>query len=251
MILLRSVLFNLLFFIGSATMAVLILPLALGPRRILMQTVQWWARGIVLLLRVVCDIRVRVTGLEHLPPGPALVAAKHQSAFDTVVWLWLLPNPVYVLKRELLHIPVYGWLARRTGMIPVDRTAGATAMRQLLRAGTTAAGEGRQIVIFPEGTRVAPGARVPYLPGVVALAAATGVPVVPAATDSGLSWGRRSFLKRPGTITVALLPPLPPGLNRAATMEALVGAIEPETDRLIAARGVDKSVDEIWSIPRS
>lgn len=251
MIWLRSVLFNLLFFVGSATIATLILPLALGPRRILLVPMRWWARGTILLLRVVCNIRVRVTGREHLPPGPALVAAKHQSAFDTVVWFWLLPKPVYVLKQELLHIPIYGWLARRTGMIPVDRSAGPTAMRQLLKTGKVATGEGRQIVIFPEGTRVAPGARVPYLPGVVALAAATGVPVVPVATDSGLCWGRRSFLKRPGTITVALLPPLPSGLNRVATMEALIAAIEPETDRLIAARDVDKSVDEICSTPRS
>jgi 1-acyl-sn-glycerol-3-phosphate acyltransferase len=248
---LRSALFNLLFFFGTAVVAVLMLPLAIGPRRWLVAPMRWWAQGTILLLRLVCSIRVRVTGMEHVPPGASLVAAKHQSAFDTVVWLWLLPNPVYVLKRELLHIPLYGWLARRAGMIPVDRAAGASAMRHLLKAGKVAAAEGRQIVIFPEGTRVAPGARIPYQPGVVALAAATAVPVIPVATDSGLHWGRRSFRKRPGTITVAVLRPLPAGLKREALLNALVEAIEPETDRLMAAKAVDKPVDEIADTLRS
>jgi 1-acyl-sn-glycerol-3-phosphate acyltransferase len=248
---LRSILFNLLFFGGTPIVALLMLPLALGPRQWLVAPMRWWAHSTVLLLQWVCGIHVRVTGLEHLPPGAALLAAKHQSAFDTVVWLWLLPKPVYVLKQELLRIPLYGWLARRAGMIAVDRSGGAVAMRQLLRAGRMAAMEGRQIVIFPEGTRVAPGARVPYQPGVAALAAATGLPVVPVATDSGLYWGRRSFRKDPGTITVALLPPLAPGLKRDALLAALTAAIEPETDRLLAARGVDNLVDEIGGTSRS
>jgi 1-acyl-sn-glycerol-3-phosphate acyltransferase len=242
---LRSALFNAFFFVFSAAYAVLLLPLLLAPRRWLLQCVRLWAGLVLLALRLVCGIRVRVTGRERLPEGgAALVAAKHQSAFDTVVWLWLLPNPAYVLKRELLGIPVWGWLARGSGMIAVDRLAGASAMRHLLRAGQAAAAEGRQMVIFPEGTRVPPGESRPYQPGVAALAAATGLPVIPVATDSGLLWGRRAFHKRPGTITVAALPPLPAGLRRDALLRRLEEAIEPATRELLGHRSaVDNSVD--------
>ena len=245
---LRSALFNLFFFGFSASFAVSLLPLLPLPlpRRWLLAPIRLWAGLVILMLRLLCGIRVRVTGREHLPAegGAALVAAKHQSAFDTVVWLWLLPDPAYVLKRELLDIPVWGWLARGAGMIAVDRLAGASAMRHLLRAGQAAAAEGRQMVIFPEGTRVPPGERRPYQPGVVALAAATGLPVIPVATDSGLRWGRRAFHKRSGIITVAVLPPLPAGLQRDALLRRLEEAIEPETRRLWR-RGevVDNSVD--------
>ena len=242
---LRSVLFNAFFFVFSASYAALLLPLLVLPRRWLLQPIRFWARLIVVMLRPLCGIRVRVTGREHLPTGggPALIAAKHQSAFDTVVWLWLLPDPAYVLKRELLDIPIWGWLARGTGMIAVDRLAGSTAMRHLLRAGQAAAAEGRQMVIFPEGTRVPPGERGAYQPGVAALAAATGLPVIPVATDSGVLWGRRAFHKRPGTITVAVLPPLPAGLRRDDLLRRLEAAIEPETERLLGSAPVDNSVD--------
>ncbi|MCO6418264.1 1-acyl-sn-glycerol-3-phosphate acyltransferase [Siccirubricoccus sp. KC 17139] len=251
MIWLRSILFNLAFYVITASAALLAQPLLLAPRGWLLPPMRWWASTILWLLRHLCGIRVRVTGLEHLPPGGALLAAKHQSAFDTVIWLRLLPDTAYVLKRELLWIPFYGWLARKVGMIAVDRAAGATAMRSLLKAGRAAAAAGRQIVIFPEGTRVAPGARVAYQPGVAALAAATGLPVLPVATDSGLCWGRRTFLKRPGTITVAILPPLPQGLRREALLTALETAVEGETDRLLAGRLVDNSVDNALAALRS
>lgn len=242
---LRSALFNVFFFVFSATYSALLLPLLLLPRRWLLQPIRFWAKLIITMLRLLCGIRVRVTGREHLPAdgGPALIAAKHQSAFDTVVWLALLPDPAYVLKRELLDIPLWGWLARGTGMIAVDRLSGATAMRHLLRAGQAAAAEGRQMVIFPEGTRVAPGERRPYQPGVAALAAATGLPVLPVATDSGVFWGRRAFRKRPGVITIAVLPPLPAGLRRDALLRRLEDAIEPATARLLRHVTVDKFVD--------
>ncbi len=243
---LRSALFNLLFYVLTASAAVAMLPLLVGPRRWLVTPMRLWARLIIVMLRLVCGIRLRVTGLEHLPrEGPALIAAKHQSAFDTVVWFALLPDTAYVLKRELLAIPIYGWLARKSRMIAVDRAAGAAAMRGLIRGGRAAAEEGRQILIFPEGTRVAPGRRAVYHPGVAALAAATGLPVIPAATDSGLRWGRRDFRRPPGVITLAILPPLPASLRREALVARLEAVIEAETGRLLrAATGsVDKPVD--------
>lgn len=241
---LRSVLFNAFFFGFSAAYATLLLPLMVLPRRWLLTPIRWWAGAVLLMLRVLGGIRTRVTGREHLPKGgPALIAAKHQSAYDTVVWLWLLPDPAYIFKRELLRIPVWGWLMHGSGMIAVDRLAGSSAMRRLLRAGQAAAAEGRQMVIFPEGTRTAPGERRPYQPGVAALAAATGLPVVPVATDSGVRWGRRAFFKRPGTITVAVLPPLPAGLRRDELLRRLEAVIEPETERLLHGEIVDNFVD--------
>lgn len=232
MILLRSALFNLLFLGGTAMTAVVALPLLLAPRGVLIAYVRGWAHGVIAVLRVVCRIRLVVTGLEHIPPGGAIVAAKHQSAFDTVVWLSLLPAPAYVLKKELLSLPVWGLLARRCGHVPVDRAGGATALKTMVRAAREVLAAGRPVVIFPEGTRTAPGERRPYLPGVAALAAAAGVPLVPAATDSGLRWGRRAFHKQPGTIHVSVLPALPAGLPRAALMAALASAIEEESERL-------------------
>ncbi|WP_176559742.1 lysophospholipid acyltransferase family protein [Teichococcus rhizosphaerae] len=248
---LRSALFNALFFSVTALTCVLGLMLLPFPRRILRRYVQGWARLILWLLRVVCGIGLRVTGWEHMPEGPVVVAAKHQSAYDTVVWLALLPDPVYVLKQELLKIPAWGRLARHYGSVAVDRKGGATALKRMVREAGAVLAEGHQIVIFPEGTRTMPGQRIPYQPGVVALAAASGAPVVPVATDSGLRWGRGAMSRKlPGPITVAVMPALPPGLPRARLVAALETAIEGETDRLVVAAGgpslspplVDKSV---------
>lgn len=233
MIWLRSLLFNIAFWGITLGMGLPCLLLILAPRRWLIPPMRLYARVMVGLLRAVCGIRVRVEGREHLPTGPAIVAAKHQSAFDTFIWFALVPDAAYVLKRELLWLPVYGWYSWKTRQIAVDRKAGASALRHLVKAGKEAASEGRQIIIFPEGTRVAPGRRAPIQPGVAALAAATGLPVVPVATDSGLLWGRRAFRKRPGTITIAVRPPIPAGQPRAALVRQLESAIAlaPEGDK--------------------
>jgi 1-acyl-sn-glycerol-3-phosphate acyltransferase len=242
---LRSALFNAFFFGFSATYATLILPATLLPRRMLLVPIRFWAGIVVGALRVICGVRTEVTGREHLPrEGAALIAAKHQSAYDTIVWLWLLPDPAYVVKRELFSLPVWGWLMRASGQIAVDRLAGASAMRHLMRTGQRAAAEGRQMVIFPEGTRVNPGEYRPYQPGIAALAAATGLPVIPVATDSGLRWGRRAFHKQPGVIHIHILPPLPADLRREALVRRLEDTIEGAMKRLpTSSEPVDKSVD--------
>ena len=244
MVFLRSLLFNLAFFVVSAGIALLALPLLAVPRTALRAAMRAWARMVVAMLRVIAGVRLDLRGMEHIPPGACVIAAKHQSAFDTAVWLALLPDAAYVLKKELLSIPLYGWHARKARMIPVDRAGGGAALRGMLRAASTALAEGRQVVIFPEGTRTAPGQRVPYQPGVVAIAGAASVPVIPVATDSGRIWGRRAFLKRPGVIRISVLPPLPPGLPRARLLRELEQAIESETDRLLAEGSppVDKLV---------
>lgn len=245
MTVLRSALFNLAFLGGTALTVVLGLPLLAAPAKVTLIYIRGWARLMLALLRLICGIRVVVTGLEHVPPGGSIIAAKHQSAFDTVVWLALVPDPVYVMKKELLSIPIWGWFAQRCGQVPVDREAGGAALRAMVRGAGAALAAGRPVVIFPEGTRSAPGQRLPYQPGVAALAIATGAPVVPVATDSGLAWGRRAFQKRAGVIHVSILPPLPPGLRRVPLMTLLEETIETETARLIALRGaVDKSGED-------
>lgn len=231
-ILIRSALFNLIFFPGSAAAAVLGLALVPLPRRWLLGWIRIWARCSLAVLRVVCGIRLNVIGRERLPRGPAIIAAKHQSAFDTFVWLALLDAPVYVLKQELLTVPVWGWLARSSGHIAVDRAGGAPALRAMVREARARLAEGRAVVIFPEGTRSQPGERVAYHPGVAALAG-LGVPVVPAATNSGQHWGRRAFRKQPGTIHLSILPALEPGLPREVLMARLHDGIEAESDRLL------------------
>jgi 1-acyl-sn-glycerol-3-phosphate acyltransferase len=221
---LRSLAFNLGFFGVTAALAVLCLPLLARPdwTRVVLHL---WSRAVIALLPV-AGIRLRVTGLEHIPPGGCVIASKHQSAFDTVVWFALVPRATYVLKQELLRIPLYGWFARRAGMIAVDRSGGGVALRRMLRAASEAARDDQQIVIFPEGTRTAPGQRPRLQPGIVGIAAATGAPVVPVATDSGLVWGRRAFLKRPGLIQISVRAPLPPNMQRGDLLAALSEAIE-------------------------
>jgi 1-acyl-sn-glycerol-3-phosphate acyltransferase len=243
MILLRSALFSAWFF-GLTTLMLLGTPplRAFAPRHALAYA-GLWARLIIGGLRVLCGIRYEVTGLELLPPtGPTLIAAMHQSAFDTIVWEILAPRFTFVLKRELLRIPLFGGMLRTAGMIAVDRDGGAAALRGLLRDADRAVAEGRQILIFPEGTRVAPGVQVPLQPGIAALAARTGLPVFPVVTDSGYCWGRRSFRKRPGVIRIAVLPPIGPGLSRGALMQALASRFAEAASSLRTP--VDKSVGE-------
>ncbi|MCC7276289.1 MAG: 1-acyl-sn-glycerol-3-phosphate acyltransferase [Alphaproteobacteria bacterium] len=232
---LRSALFNLLFFAWTILLAVTTWPALLLPRRAVVAVYHLWRRGIDALLRRVVGIEQRWIGLDRRPAGPVIYAAKHQSAWDTIAMPGRLGDAAVVIKRELLWIPVYGWFAARYGVIPVDRSAGSAALRRMLARARAAAAAGRSILIFPQGTRVAPGAAAPYHPGVAALYAHLGLPVVPVAVDSGLRWGRRAFLKRPGTITVELLPEIPPGLDRRRFLRRLEDETETATDRLAAA----------------
>ena len=239
---LRSALFNVFFF--TVTFLMTLVPGTtvrfLAPHRML-DVAQLWARIVVAGLRLICGIRVEVYGLEHLRGDQArLIASRHQSAFDTVVWLTLLPRCCYVLKQELLRIPLFGPLMPLTGMIAVDRAGGAAALRGLLREGDRAVREQRQIVIFPEGTRAEPGAVLPLQPGVAALAARTRLPVIPVVTDSGRCWGRRAFHKRPGTIHIRMLKPIPAGIGREELMQQLATALR--NNPIPAADGVDNSV---------
>lgn len=192
-----------------------------------------WARLMLGGLRVICGIRYTVEGMENLPAGPALVTSMHQSAFDTIVWLLLVHEPAYVLKVELMRIPLFGTMCRLTGMIAVDRDAGAAAIRTLLRAADGVVAQGRKIVIFPEGTRVAYGRTAPLQPGIAALASHTKLPVVPVVTDSGRLWGRKAFIKRPGVIHIAIQPALP-AMGRREMMDTLAARFAQGYEELAA-----------------
>jgi 1-acyl-sn-glycerol-3-phosphate acyltransferase len=234
MILLRSLAFNVALYLFTALEAIMGLPALLLPRRLASRFGCAWAAAVLRLCTLTAGLSYEVRGRENLPRGPVIIAMKHQSAWDTFAVAALFPDPAIVLKRELLWIPFYGWYLKKAGMIGIDRQGGAASLRRLVAASERAAAEGRPIVIFPEGTRTAPGTRRPYQPGVAALYRQLGVPLVPVAVNSGLYWGRRSFLKRPGRIVVEILPPIPPGGERRAVMAALEERIETAAERLVA-----------------
>ena len=231
---LRSMAFNLAFYGWTVVAGVCGLPLLLFPARYTLAYSRFWAGGMAWMARALVGLDWEMRGREHLPDGPCIVAIKHQSAWDTLMYTSMMERPAVVLKRELLFIPVFGWLLARARMIAVDRKAGSAAIRSLLRQAEAAAAAGRPIVIAPEGTRSPPGAQPDYHPGVAALYTRLGLPVVPAALNSGLFWARRGFLRRPGRITVQFLEPVPPGLTRAAFMATLRQRIETASLDLLA-----------------
>ena len=232
MIWLRAFGFNLAFFGVTLLLGVAALPLLLAPRRTVMRFGRFWAQCVLWLARLIVGLDGEVRGGEHLPGPPFLLAMKHQSAWDTLILPVLLGDPAVVIKRELLWVPLYGWYAGRAGAIPIHRRGGAAALRRMLAAAKRAAAGGRPIVIFPQGTRTAPGQHLPYQPGVAALYQALDLPLVPAAVNSGLFWGRRSFVKRPGRIVLEFLEPIPPGLPRRELMAVLENRIEAATAAL-------------------
>lgn len=237
MIWLRSLLFNIWFFGVTLAMGLLGAPVRWFARRHALWVAQSWAGLVLGGAATICGIRVVVIGREHLPTdGAALIASQHQSAFDTLVWLRLVPRAAYVFKAELARVPLFGSLLVPAGQIPVDRGASFSAVRSLLRGADRAKADGRQIVIFPEGTRVAPGVEAELRPGIAALAARTGLPVIPVATDSGLRWGRRAFRKTPGAIHIIIGRPIPAGLSQTALIATL-------RERWRDADGNDATVD--------
>jgi 1-acyl-sn-glycerol-3-phosphate acyltransferase len=226
---LRALLFNLAFWTDTALLGVLGLPFLLTPRRTAMHFGRFWAQTVLALLKLIVGLDGEIRGREHIPPGGCLIAMKHQSAWDTLILPPLLGDPAVVIKRELQFVPFYGWYATRAGSIFIDRKGGAGALRRMIAATRQAIAMGRPVVIFPQGTRTAPGQSVeaaPYQPGVAALYRELAVPLVPAAVNSGLYWGRRAFVKRPGRIVLEFLEPIPPGLPRREVMAMLETRIE-------------------------
>jgi 1-acyl-sn-glycerol-3-phosphate acyltransferase len=232
MIFIRSTIFNIALILVTLVIGILGLPLLLGPRRWVCGLRDLWIRLVLHLLRWTVGLSHRVEGLEHLPKGTFMVASKHQSAWETLALHTIFADPSIVLKRELLKLPVLGFYIAKIGMVPIDRAAGGSALKSMIGAARKAAGDGRPVLIFPQGTRVSPGGEAPYYSGVFALYRALDCPVVPVALNSGTFWSRHAFFKRPGVITVRILPPLPRGLDRKVFMKDLEAAIETATHAL-------------------
>ncbi len=238
----RSALFNVWFFgITGVLGSYGILLRLFAPGRAL-ALAQLWAGLVLWGARVICGVRLVVSGAEHLPAqGAALIASEHQSAYDTLIWLRLVPRVSYVFKAEMAKWPLFGPLLVPAGQIPVERGGGANAMRSLLRGAEQAVLDSRQILIFPEGTRVEPGATPRLRPGIAAIAARTGLPIIPVATDSGLRWGRRSFRKYAGPVHIWIGPPIPATLPPETILQLLT---ERWATLHSASRPVDNSVHD-------
>ena len=233
-VIVRSVIFNVLFYLNLLLHFIAAVPTLVLPRRAILKVATFWGRTNLWLLRVICDIKFEYRGVENITPGPLLVASKHQSLWETFALLPLFGDPAFILKRELLWIPFFGWYAWKAGMIPVNRGKRSQALADMTVCGLEELARGRQIVIFPEGTRRAPGAEPNYKYGIVHLYAETATTCLPIALNSGLFWPRRSFLRYPGTIMVEVLEPIAPGLDKKTFAEQLTQEIETATARLVA-----------------
>jgi 1-acyl-sn-glycerol-3-phosphate acyltransferase len=233
-VLVRSVLFNALFYLNLIIQMIAVLPTMAMPRGAILRVVCFWARTNFWLLRVVCGIRFEIRGAEKIPPGALLVASKHQSVWETFALFPFFADPAFILKRELMWLPFFGWYSWKLAMIPVDRGRRGQALAALSVSVREELARGRQVLIFPEGTRRAPGAEPNYKYGVVHLYGESNVPCLPIALNSGLFWPRRSFRRYPGTIVVEVLDPILPGLDKQTFSETLKQTIETATARLIA-----------------
>jgi 1-acyl-sn-glycerol-3-phosphate acyltransferase len=232
MIYLRSFAFNVVFYLLTVFAAIACAPLLMGPREFVRRAVSFYARLILLLLRVTVLMTIEVRHPEKLPSGTCIIASKHQSSWETVAYLAIWPDPVMFLKRELFYIPLWGWYARKLGMVAVHRSRGLTAIKRMVSGARKHVAADRQLVIFPEGTRRRPFDVPEYKPGVYAVYQQLGLPCIPVALNSGCYWPRRSFLKYPGRVVVELLDPILPGLTRREFEHSMESAIEIATNDL-------------------
>lgn len=230
---LRSLVFAFVFYVSTALFVVLGSFLLLGPRRYAMMGLKAHAIVSLWLLRWIVGTRMEVRGLEKLPKAPYLVCSKHQSAWDTFALIPIFSDPAMVMKAELGYIPFYGWFSHKFQHVFVERSRGPSALRNLVRDAKARAAAGREIILFPEGTRRPPGAEPDYKPGAVALYEGLGLTCVPVALNSGLYWPRRKLMRYPGTIIVEILDPIPAGMPRKEFRAVLEARIEAAASRLI------------------
>lgn len=234
MIALRSLIFNILFYLNLAVFLLAWCWLLFAPRAWAISVLKSWARSSLWLLEICCGITMEIRGREHISDAACLVAGKHQSLWETFAILPLLADPCMVLKKELTYIPLFGWFAIKFRMIAVERQAGPQALRDMLKRARREAEAGRQIVIMPEGTRKSPGDPPDYKPGAAALYGMLSLPCVPFGLNAGLYWPRRKFLRYPGKIILEFCEAIPAGLPRAVFQDKLQTAIESSTNRLVA-----------------
>jgi 1-acyl-sn-glycerol-3-phosphate acyltransferase len=234
MLIIRSLLFNIAFYLNLLLWVIVLIPGFFMPRRAFMRLVRLWASSSLWLLRVLAGTKIEVRGRDKIPPGGALVASKHQSTWETFALVTIFDDPTFILKRELMWIPFFGWYTWKAGCVPVNRKAGSLALIQMTAQAKEEAQHGRQIIIFPEGTRRPAGAPAAYKYGVSHLYQSLGFPCIPVALNSGLYWPRRRFIRHPGTIRVEILDPIAPGLPREEFFALVQARIEEASGRLLA-----------------
>jgi 1-acyl-sn-glycerol-3-phosphate acyltransferase len=250
LIFLRSLVFNILFYVVFLLWSLVALPTFVMPRAAMLKVASWWARSNILLMRAICGIKVEFRGVEKIPRGPLIVASKHQSMWETISLLRFFEAPFFVVKRELKFIPLFGLFIIKTDMVAIDRSKGGRAMLAVMRRAEEEVRHGRQFVIFPEGTRTAPGAPPHYKAGIGLIYTDCGVPVLPVALNSGLFWPRRTFMRYPGTLVVEFLDPIPPGLKRDEFLKRVESTIEEATNRIVAAAQAEQK-ELFGGIPQS
>ncbi|MGX8273180.1 lysophospholipid acyltransferase family protein [Brevundimonas diminuta] len=229
----RSLIFTLWLYLSMPLFAIGLSPALLMPHGVAMAVIKLWARFVLFGLRWIAGVKVEVRGLEHRPTGQALIAAKHQGMLDVIAPFAFLDDACFVMKKELMPLPFFGWFAWKTKMIAVDRAAHAKALKDMVRQTRARLAEGRQILIFPEGTRTTPGEPADYKPGVAAIYRDVDAPCWPVATNSGVHWPAHGFKRYPGTVVFEFLPPIPAGLKRAAFMAELESRIETASTALL------------------
>jgi 1-acyl-sn-glycerol-3-phosphate acyltransferase len=240
----RSLLFNIAFWLTTFILGIVELIFGLFTQKYVFAFPRLWNIVTLWFLRVLCGITHEVRGREHIPASTALIASKHQSAWDTIIFWSLLEKPTFVLKRSLIYIPVFGWVLLMLKSIYIDRSAGAAAMKRMLREARARISEGRIVVIFPEGTRTPPGESGTYHPGVAAMYQHLNLPVTPVALNSGLCWGRNSFQKKPGVITIEFLAPIPAGMKSREFLPLLKERIETASGALLEA-GTKRAIPDV------
>jgi len=232
-IFLRSLIYNVLFYLVLIFWLIVAIPTLVMSRTAIMKIAKLWSRQSTWLLRVVCNVKVEYRGVEKIPKGPLLVASKHQSMWETFALLQFFDQPLYILKRELKWIPLFGWYLIKSNMIGVNRSAGGRALLNMARRAGEEVRRGRQLIIFPEGTRTPVDAPPHYKTGIAQVYVDCGVPCLPVALNSGLFWPRRTFMRYPGTLVVEFLDPVPPGLPRDEFLKRIAATIEEATARLV------------------
>lgn len=227
---LGSLIFNIFYVLWTVLVGVLFCPAIFLPQRIIILIVgQIWARGLYFFLRFSCRLKLDLKGKENIPNGPAIFASKHQSALETFMFHLLIKKPVFVLKKELLRIPIFGFYLKRMGMIAIDREGGIKSLKLLLRQVEEKIKLGYSVIIFPEGTRTAPGEVVEYNSGISAIYNLKAAPIVPIALNTGKFWPRNSFIKKSGKFMIKFLPKLPDDLDKKEFMQILKERIERES----------------------
>lgn len=238
MLALRSVIFNICFYVFIIVAMIAIVPIFLLPRKWCWPFIFFWARGNLWLLRVIVGMRIEVRGREHIPDGGYIVAAKHQSLWETFALLPEFKDPTFILKRELAWLPLFGWYTMKMRQIPVNRGKRSAALLAMTAKAREAINEGREILIFPEGTRRAAGAEPDYKYGVAHLYRDLECRCLPVALNSGLYWPRRKFLRYPGTVVIEFQPVIEPGMDIRAFQGHLCNTIEAASNRLIVEAAV-------------